>query len=178
MPRSASLRTGYRDQWMQYIRGSVLESAAATFTENTISLPVVVSQGLVVEIWSIEWELPTLGIADISATDDIAEHRVQLTKASKTAILRLDDPDLIAAHHLKLYSPSARTAEKGSPTTVGAMGLVVHNFPQPVLLPFEQIYLSAATAGGGSAYRYNVRLGFTTVKISTRQVVELIQAVT
>lgn len=178
MPRRTAL-LGRRDQYLQYIRGTVVESAINTYTESTINMPVVVGQGYVALMHTMEWEVSTeIAIADISATDDIFKLRAQLTKSTQSSLLRLDDPNVIEKFDLQIYSPSARTSEKGSPLLWQPMGAWCKTFDVPVLLPYEQIFLGAQSQGGSIVYRYNFRVGITMVKLGTTQLVELVQAIT
>lgn len=177
--RGSRRSSGLTDQWMQYIRGNVAESAANTFTQVTINMPVVVAKGLVVQAHSIEWSIPGPDAAgEISATDDQLRQRCQLTKTSQTTILALDDPNLISAYDVDYWAPAARTAEGKPVLPATHVGNLYMHFPEPILLPFEQIFFAAQGTGEGEVHTYRFRLGFTTVQLATSQLVELIQAVT
>ena len=176
MPRRSA--RGFRDQWIQFLRGSVLVSPANTFTQTTLALPTVVSQGLVLEMLDVEFAFESLAGSEISQTDDSLTIQVQLTKASKTAMLVLSDPDLLAAYEVNFQSPSARTAEKAPVIEINPMGSLYRAFPAPILLPFEQIYLGARTAGIATGPTLRVKIGYLTTRLATNQLVELIQAIT
>lgn len=166
------------DQWLQYVRSSVTESAANTFTEAQINLPVVVAEGFVIEAHLVEFQIPGPDLAALQATDDNASVSVQLTKATQSAIVPLSDPDYIYGHQLQWLSPAARTAEKAPVLPIQLFGALNWQFPEPILLPFEQIHLGAVSFGLASAQTYRVRIGYKTVRLTTRQLPELIQAVT
>lgn len=178
MPTKTRRARAMSDQWMQYVRGRVLESAANTFTQTTVNMPVVVGQAYVVEMYSLEIQTPTLATSEISATDDITTQTCQLTKSSQTALLTLDNPDLIAMFARDVRTPAARTAEKAPVFAYDYAGGLNQVFPEPILLPFEQIYFGARTEQGAAAGTYYFRIGFKTVRLATNQLVELLQAVT
>lgn len=165
------------DQWLQYIRGQVALSTANTFTQVTIPLPVVVSEGLVIQAHLIEFELPAVTIADISATDDNLVHRCQITRTSQTGPIGLLNPDLIYGITEEFEAPAARTAE-GKPVVYHIrQGELNKVFADPILLPFSQIFFGGTTAGASQADSFNFRIGYKTIKLRTNQLAELIQAV-
>lgn len=178
MPSKTRRARAMSDQWMQYIRGRVLESAANTWTQTTVNMPVVVGQGYVVEMYSLEIQTPTFATSELSATDDITTQTCQLSKSSQTALLTLDNPDVIAIFARDVRSVAARTAEKAPIFAYQYVGKLNVDFPEPILLPFEQIYFGARTEGGAAAGTYYFRIGFKTVRLATNQLVELLQAVT
>lgn len=178
MPRRRAAQSrGISDQWLQYVRGVVTETGANTFTQTTINMPVVVGQGYVVQMHSLEWQLPTPAVGEVSATDDELSYYCQLTKSSKSAAIDLDDPDLIAAFQRQHLGPSARTAEKSPVMVTIRNGQLVTVYDPPILLPFEQIFFAAVGTGEAAARAYRFRMGITTLKLSTTQIVELVQAV-
>jgi len=166
------------DQWLQYVRGNVTESAAATFAQSTVNLPVVVAEGFVIEAHLVEFDLPSVTAADLIATDDQLIYSCQLTKSSETAIVAIDDPSLIYGFGIEYDAIDIQTAEKVPVLVHARRGALNWQFPEPILLPFEQIYFSALTSGGSVAKDYRFRIGYKTIKLTTRQLPELIQAVT
>jgi len=166
------------DQWLQYVRGSLAESAAATFTQSTINLPVVVGQGLVIEAHLVEFQLDSVTPADLTATDDSVRYSCQLTKASQTGLISLADPNYIYGLDREYQTIDIQTAEKAPVLTHDRLGSLNWQFPEPILLPFEQIFFGVQTNGGSAAKTYRFRIGYKTVRLSTRQLPELIQAVT
>lgn len=176
--RSRRTTTTIRDQWIQYLRASVTETAANTFTQTTINSPVVLSQGYVIEMHTLEFDHDVAAVGELSATDDELVHRVQLTKTSQTALLRVNNPDLIANWFEQYLSPAARTAEKAPVWSKTYSGQRLWTFTQPVLLPFDELFLSMQGAGEAAARQSTMRLGFKTVRLGTQQLVELIQSIT
>jgi len=178
--RRSSQRVGrISDQWLQYVRGRVTLSAANTFTEVTINLPVVVSTGLVIEAHLVEFDYPLIvPSADLGDTDDTMTLEIQLTKASQTTMLRNDNPDLIYGVVRQFMTPNARTAEQAPVLMHHKAGELNWQFPEPILLPFAQIFLGANTTNVATAPTFTVRIGYKTVQLSTRQLPELLQAVT
>jgi len=167
------------DQWLQYVRASVTLSGANTFTQATINLPVVVSQGFVLEAHIVEFSVPGIIVAtDLGDTDDNTQLVVQLTKASQSAIIQIDNPDYIYGYNEEFLTPNARTAEQAPVLHHTLNGGLNWQFPEPILLPFEQIFLGANSAGVAVAPTFRCRIGYKTVRLSTRQLPEMIQAVT
>lgn len=165
------------DQWLQYVRGTAVESAANTFTEVTVALPVVVAEGFVIEAHLVEFFLPSIRAADLKATDDVLTMSCQLTKSSQSAIIRLDDPDYIYGFQGDFYSIDIQTAEVVPAIRIMRQGAINWQFPEPILLPFSQIFFGVDTGGGSVAERYSFRIGYKTIRLTTRQLPELIQAV-
>jgi len=166
------------DQWLQYIRGTVLESAAATFTETNVALPVVVSEGFVIEAHLVEFQPGSFTLADLKATDDTWNVNLQLTKSSQSAIIRIDDPDLIYSYQMEYHSIDLQTAEGIPIFTYPRAGALNWQFPEPILLPFSEIFFGIQYSGGSVVNRGSFRIGYKTVRLTTRQLPELIQAVT
>jgi len=166
------------DQWLQYIRGTVTLSAANTFTQITVALPVIVGQGMVIEAHLIEFALPPAQLADFGETDDQATFNAQLAKSSQTAIITLDNPDLIYGITDEYSTWNARTAEQAPVLHRLRRGGLNWQFPEPILLPFENIYFGCNTSGVAAAPDFQFRLGYKTVRLSPRQLPEMIQAIT
>jgi len=95
------LTGGTRDVNPQTLGGRVTESAANTFTQQQIAVPVnrvtsSLNTAQVIEALWIEFETRVLGT--IQAVAD--ELEVQLTQTSKTTSVNIDDVDMIAKIHL------------------------------------------------------------------------------
>jgi len=166
------------DQWLQYIRGRSTETGAATFSEITVNLPVVVAEGFVIEAHLVEFELPQIRPADLKATDDLVTMHCQLTKSSQSGVINISNPDYIYGNAVDYHSIDIQTAEVIPTNPVIRIGALNWQFPEPILLPFEQIYFSFSTVGGSVAEAYAFRIGYKTIRLTTRQLPELIQAVT
>ena len=176
--RRASTRGRISDQWVQYVRGQVTLSAADAFTQVVVNLPVVVGQGFVIEAHGIEFGLPQLINADLLATDDRVLYQLQLTKSSQASVAPVDDPNYIAGYTVEYISFDLQTAEKVPVLIHHRQGQINWSFPEPVLLPFEQIFFSALTSGARQPAVFRFRLAYKTLQLTTRQLPELLQAVT
>lgn len=166
------------DQWLQYIRGTVQESGINTFTQVSVALPVVVAEGFVIEAHLVEFMLPPVVPADFIATDDQIQMAVQLTKASQASLVTLSDPDYIYGHLVDAHTVDVQTAEKAPVWDNHRLGALNWQFPEPILLPFSEIFFGARSQGFSSVGNYHFRIGYKTVRLTTRQLPELIQAVT
>lgn len=166
------------DQWLQYVRGSVTLSAANTFSESTVNLPVVVAEGFVIEAHLVEFEMPAMVVADLGETDELVQFLVALTKATQTSVPNIADPNYIYGYAFDLVTPNARTAEQAPVAKHERSGSLFWQFPEPILLPFEQIFFGANTGGVAAAPTFRFRIGYKTIRLTTRQLPELIQAVT
>lgn len=153
-------------------------SAANTFTEVALNLPVVVAEGFVIEAHLVEFELPALVASDLGETDDTMNQQLQLTKATQTSIVGINDPDYIYGAAFMALTPNARTAEQAPVLWVHRSGALNWQFPEPILLPFTQIFFAYATTGVAVAAGAAVRIGYKTIRLTTRQLPELLQAVT
>jgi len=93
--RSDILTGGTRDVNPQYLSGLIVESAANTFTELTIPLPVLRGnfggqrKYQVLELLKVIWSMSTGDGATAS------QRLAQLTTSSQTASIDFDNPDLI-----------------------------------------------------------------------------------
>ena len=154
-------------------------TTANVFREVSVNLPVVVGEGFVIEAHLIEFDVPQIEVADLKATDDAIQHSMQLTKASQSAMVQLDDPDLIAGFHVTYLSVDIQTAEVIPAIPNVKKGAALHDFrDNPILLPFEQIYFGVISDGAAAARTYRFRFLYKTVKLTTTQLVELVQAIT
>ena len=166
------------DQWLQYIRGGQTMTAANTFTELSVALPVVVAEGFVIEAHLIEFDIPLPLVADLGETDDTATITCQLTKASQSQLIQMDDADYIYGMRRTYLTPNARTSEQAPVFAADSMGSMNWQFPEPILLPFTTISFGMDTDGVAFPPRFRFRIGYKTIRLTTRQLPELIQAVT
>jgi len=177
MPPRRSAR-GAQDIYMQYIRGQVTESGNSAFSQVTVALPVVISQGFVIQMHEVEFNAPAVTAADLIATDDFTTHGLQLTKSSQTAQIDIDDPNFIAGYLFDRQTIDLQTAEKSPVLEVPRHGALKQVFTMPILLPFEQIYFNVKQANVTATSTLRFRLGYTSIKLSSRQIVEIVQAIT
>tara|TARA_Y100001963_G_scaffold148783_1_gene227220 strand:- start:711 stop:1223 length:513 start_codon:yes stop_codon:yes gene_type:complete len=80
------------------IGGGVLESAANTFTQAEITLPLNTLDREVMVITDILWDVEA---PDLTAGADSATN-YQISKTSQTAISGIQDPDIVGVHRLNI----------------------------------------------------------------------------
>ena len=149
------------ERYMEFLRSTVEESAAATYTETVIHCPVSENEQLAMLIHSIEWWIES------PETIDTKESSLQahLAMASKTAIARLKDRDvlsIITSTHQAGFVEGTLT--EFVRTWVRRQWILYFN--PPILYPRRVLYLAVAGTENVAAYEADVRIGYTLARVS------------
>jgi hypothetical protein len=144
---------------MEWLRGSVTEGGAATFGETELKTPVGRANRLAMAVHKIEFES---GLVDQPATLD--QVNIQLTMNSKTALVNLNNSDLIAkvAKHFEIVTSGGGWDNK----------VEERNFYPPLLYAKSSIYLGTKGIGSAAACTHYARIGYTLRYVSATRMVQ------
>lgn len=148
--------------FMEYLRGTVTETGANTFSQVTINTPVGRANQLAMLIHEIVMELdPTNSIDALADNDGI---NMQVTKDSETNLVGVDSESHIASHDqtFKLVTSGATTFDRRK-TKI---------FNPPLLYAKSKMFFSAVSAGQAAAKTYNVKIGYTIEKVDKTSFIE------
>ena len=163
-----------RSEYLNFLRFSLDESAAATFTQLELDTNLSAERGILMEIHSVEFEsLDDILMREVAA--GASEQIIcQVTRESKTANATINDADVIA----KLWHQISRSAAIGTDAgplyfTPGSMVKVDFPLPIPYVKPSIFIGLVATIA---TATRIRGRIGYTLRDIEREEFLELLVA--
>lgn len=156
-------------------RGRVTESAATIFTELEIDTQLSVDRGFIWLIHWIEFEFERLELLDSAAQGDFEEVFAQITKSTQTAIITLDDPDLVQKKSYQL----ARAATIG--TDAGPISFLTESvsridYPIPVPYAGQGIFFGIQGTEGGGVHTIAARIGYTLQEVDDRTFYRIAQA--
>src|SRR3972149_3697750 len=97
-------------EFMNFLRFSVDESAAATFTQVEVDTNLSAERGVIMEIHSVEFELLDSILLREVAAGASEQCRVQITRESKTGDVNINDADVVA----KAWTQIGRSAAIGT----------------------------------------------------------------
>lgn len=158
---------------LRFQRFSVVESAAATFTEQSYDTQLSIDRGLIWLIHFIEFYM-TADQVDDPAQNAYESLLCQITRESKTAEVNLSNADLVALHVIQ----KDRTATIG--TDAGPV-IHLHDFPSvhyynpPIAYAAQNIYI-AVQSTSASAQTVTGRIGYTLRKVSDKFFYRVAQA--
>lgn len=164
-----------RSEYLNFLRFSVTESAAATFTEVELDTNLSAERGILMEIHSIEYYLQSnFGLLREVAAGATEQFECQVTRETKSAILNLNDADLIGKYGLQV----TRSAAIG--TDAGPLWLpyeVVHKdvFELPIPYVKPSIFVGILSSFSSVA-TISGRIGYTLRDISREEFLELLVA--
>lgn len=161
------------DEVIRFLRYSVTESAAATYTQDSYDTNLSIHTGL---IWMIHWIEMNLSP---SSVDDPAQDasewiKCQITRESKAAMVYLDNTDLIAIAAL-VKDRSATIGTAAGPDTYMGSEHVMIKFPIPIPYAAQNIYI-AAQSTSAAAVTIRGRVAYTLRKVSDKFFYRVAQA--
>lgn len=158
---------------IRFLRFSVTESAAATFTQQSYDTQLSIDRGLIWMITWIEFELQAENIDDPAAAG--TEHlTVQITRESKTAMLTYDDPDLIELVQLT-HDRSAAIGTDAGPMYWQQLNPYMIQYPIPIPYSGRNIYV-AAVSTAGAAKTFRGRIAYTLRRVTDKFFYRVAQA--
>lgn len=152
------------DEYAEFMRATVTESAVNTYTETTITTPVGRSTNLAMVIHGIEVEA-----LNLTYTTNTAEIAVQLTTVTQSGILNLNNPNLIFKHrtiHFYTATANGTAAASAIPT------IYRHWFPVPLLYAKSQMFFGIKQASAASAASAQISILYTIRRISLYKMLE------
>ena len=146
--------------FLEFLRDRVVESAANTFTESEIKTPASRSESLAMLIWMVEFFLPFPSVED-GEQNVLQAH---LAKKSQSAIINLEDSDLIAIVRSEVDAGGAQGSL--SEYQVVAKTELIQRFDPPILYPKAEMFLGIAGVGNAAALAVSARVGYTLEKVN------------
>lgn len=181
MKRSRNDLTGgsgdINPQWLTF--NAITQSAANTYTESSINLPINRFQNpkgrsIVMEALKVEFTLPTID-SNSAAGGDLKTCSIQLTPSSSSAI-NTSDPKVLAQ-----YSRQFRGA-----FTAGGTYSVVENNPEcidltdgnghGVLVATDTLFLGVNTVGYGTAASFACRILYRFKIVTLEEYIGIVQS--
>lgn len=161
------------DEVIRFLRFSVPESAAATFTEQAYDTQLSIDRGF---IWMIHWVETSLQPTNVDepaagASESIS---VQITRESKNAILAMSDPDLIAKVGV-IHNRSATIGTDAGPMWVYDKYPVQTVFNPPLIYAAMNIYIGIKSSSG-AAQTGAGRIAYTLRRVSDKFFYRVAQA--
>jgi hypothetical protein len=149
------------DRYMEFLNASVRQSAANTYTQEEVDLPVSENENLAMLIHRIDLFVDTPDIVDATWTRVAG----QLTWRSEAGMIWWDDPSLIARLDEDISTGQAQgtLSEFFDHRRLGAN---VYIFQPAVLVAQRQIFIATDGDGCAAAMGCVARIGYTIEKVS------------
>lgn len=164
-----------RSEYLNYLRFSVSESAASTFTQVEIDTNLNVERGVMMEIHSVELQLATINLFDEVPAAGQELLQIQVTRDSKTGIVNLNDSDVIALHSPEIFRSGAIGTDAG-PLYVFTNRIQVIHFPLAIPYVKPSIFVGILGTDSGGAHTVRGRIGYTLRDITREDFLELLVA--
>ncbi len=151
--------------FMEFIRDSVTESAANTYTETEIKTPASRTEKLAMLIWQMEIEagLPDIEDAQSNAT------LTQLVKTTQNTGLGLQDEDLL----MRVNKLANVGTVQGSLTEFQRYqeldASVIRYFDPPILYAKAEMFLGIVGSGNAAAGSSGARVGYTLERVASEE---------
>lgn len=161
------------DEILRFLRFTVTESAAATYTQQSYDTQLSIDRGLIWMIHFIEYDMHAASIDD-PAADAFEQITCAITRESKTAIPNLDDPDLISRFRI-LKDRSAAIGTDAGPMFFMSETPNKIPYSPPIVFAAQNIHvglLSTSTA----AKTVTGRIGYTLRRVSDKFFYRVAQA--
>ena len=146
---------------MEFVRGTVLESAANTYTVSEIPTPVSRTEKLAMLIWKIQIDLNTASLEDGQQNS----MQAQLTRNREGGMLRLDDPGLLAGSFKVTEAGAAQGSLSEYLREYVDPPSSIQDFQPPFLFAKSEMFISAQGVGNSAALRASARVGYTLERI-------------
>lgn len=161
------------DEILRFLRWTVTESAAATYTEASFDTQLSIDRGLIWLIHFADFAISAKDIDDpaVNTTETIS---VQITRESKTAMVNFNDADLITRYHLqKDRSDTIGTA--AGPDTYLDYYPKTQIFAPPVAYAAQNVWIGIQSTAA-AAKTVQGRIGFTLRRVSDKFFYRVAQA--
>lgn len=162
-------------EFMNFLRFSVAESAASTYTEKEIDTNLSAERGVMMEIHSIEIHNNAHGnLGEVAAGND-ESIQFHISRESKTAIILPDNSDTILMDGIVLSRSPAIGTDAG-PLWMLNQQVLRYDFPMPI--PYVKPSIFAAVLGTDATGLATIRgrIGYTLRLIDREEFLELLVA--
>lgn len=162
------------DEIIRFLRFSITESAAATFTQQSYDTNLSIDRGIIWMIHWIEWDLNVAHIADDPAQGASESITGQVTREGKSALLQHDDSDLIAKTAV-IWKHAATIGTEAGPMYALDTYPKIQHFPIPLPFANQTIYI-AILSTAGAAQTSRGRLAYTLRRVTDKFFYRIAQA--
>lgn len=170
----AKTSVNIRSNFMNFLRFTLDETGAATFSQKELDTNLSAERGVMMNIHSIEVFFNNLDKFNEIAASSTETTSFQVTRESKTAIIRQDDSDLIFLADKQVVRTAAIGTDAG-PLWMLYDRVYVQNFPLPIPYVKPSIFVGLqATGAAGTTVKG--RIGYTLQDIDRDQFLELLVA--
>lgn len=147
---------------LRFLRFSVTESAAATFTQNEYQTNLSLERGMLAAIYTFEIEIPPSSI-ETPAASGTETLSVQITRESKTALVNFNDSDVL----IKVVAQASRGAAIG--TDAGPVVMFLTNpqrfdYRPPILFAGESVFVGIQSTNA-AAQTIRGRIGYSLISV-------------
>lgn len=162
-------------EFISFLRGAVSESAASTFTELEIDTNLSAERGVMMNIHSIEFEFQHISELTEAAQGTGETIFAQVTRESKTAIVSINDSDVIAVSKpIFARGPTIGTDAGPLYFLTERVRKIVFEKPIPYVKP--SIFLGIHGSDATQAHSVFIRIGFSVEEINRTEFLELLVA--
>lgn len=163
------------EEIMRVARMRTTESAASTFTENSLDTQLSVERGV---IWLIHWiEFMTANAVNLGEVAQGNQESIlaQVTRESKTAILPGNDSDIVQQYGLDLVRSSTIGTDTGPLYYLNQRQWRV-DFPRPLPYASQNVYLGVLGSDATALLTMDVRIGYSIRTVSDKFFFRVAQA--
>jgi len=148
----------------RYLKSQCVQGSADAFIQDSITTDLVPADGFAFKITKmlVDW---SVGMANVNGS----ERQLSLTRDTKTAIARYDDPDT-----LFFFGEQSRLATSGFGVTPQGYSF---DFPDGLYVVEPTIYLQVDSTATTFTYTVNARLYYEEVKLSEVEILRLLNNV-
>lgn len=160
--------------FLNFLRFSVTESAAATFTQAEIDTNLSAERGVMMEIHSIEIDHNVFQYFREVAANSAEWWRFQVTRETKTGLINGNDADLIWQVSQQITRAAAIGTDTGPLYALSDTTLRV-DFPLPIPYVKPSIFVNLQATAASPTTVYG-RIGYTLREVSREEFLELLVA--
>ena len=160
---------------LNYLRFSLTESAASTYTELEIDTNLSAERGVMMNIHSIEvYNEDLVNVLEVaqSSVEGIAWH---LARESKTAVTPINDADVIAFQNTILFRAPTIGTDAGPLWFLSELVSKV-DFALPIPYVKPSIFVAVQGMDASATSRLKGRIGYTLEEIDRTEFIELLVA--
>lgn len=164
-----------RSEYLNFIRFSVTESAAATFTQVEVDTNLSAERGVMMEIHSVDVDCQNLNLFDEVPAGGQESLRVQITRESKTALTSFNDADCLFKTNPEVIRSAAIGTDAG-PLWFYANKVISVYFPLSMPYVKPSIFVGIQGTDAASTHTVTGRIGYTLREIEREDFLELLVA--
>ncbi len=163
------------EEILRIARMRITESAAATFSQQTIDTQLSVERGVIWMIHFIEFHLETLNLLNEVAAGSFEFVDAQVTRESKDAIIRQDDADLLQRTSVIAWRSAVIGTDAGPLYNV-KNEMVRYDYPTPLPYASQSLFLGVKGSHASASQIVSARVGYSVRGVSDKYFFRVAQA--